>query len=387
MVPYFSLANFIILLFFMLREPPSKLWMGLALFVVFIVMYREQFWRIRYGPFFLSVQLIIVLLLAACYHPAYAYIGFIMSMPLSKQSTRFMVGVSVVFGIGILAVAIPRIDSSGPELLFILLPPLFGVCFMPWIIDRTIARYIQMAERLKAATEQLERMAQQEERQRIARELHDTLGHTLSLISLKGDLTAKLIPRAPDKAVAEAQDIRETARSALKQMRELVTEMRVVRLSEEYVHAKSLCAAASIQLEIEDSCYAGSNDAITDIERRSAASSAAMEHAPLSPLQETILAMCFREVLTNVVRHSHASQCTAALEITDGFVQLLVSDNGIGMEEKGIHRSDGNGIAGIKQRLMLVDGHLDIHSASDAGTQFIMNIPRIIRNDKVGEVK
>jgi len=262
-------------------------------------------------------------------------------------------------------------------MLFILIPPIFGVCNLPFII-RNAAKFKTMAERLKAATEQLERMAQQEERQRIARELHDTLGHTLSLIALKGELTEKLIPRAPEKAMSEARELTETARSALKQMRELVTEMRVVRLAEEYAHARSLCAAAGIAFTIEDRVYDIKADKPVD------EASPSIARTPLSPLQETILAMSFREVLTNVVRHSRATDCKAELEIQEGSVILHVTDNGQGMDEKEIKSASGSGIAGLRQRLMLVDGHLTIQSAPQAGMQIGLHIPRTIRSHQGG---
>ncbi|MFD0620877.1 sensor histidine kinase [Paenibacillus sp. GCM10027629] len=376
-VPYIALANCVIPLFFMLREPLASVWPGLLLFVVFLVAYREQFWRVRYVQHFLIVQLVIILFYVVAYEPGSAYLGFILSLPLSKQRPRFIMMVAIVFAAVTAWASIPYFEKIGSVMLFILIPPIFGVCIMPFII-RNAAKFKTMAERLKAATEQLERMAQQEERQRIARELHDTLGHTLSLISLKGELTEKLIPRAPEKAMAEARELTETARSALKQMRELVTEMRVVRLAEEYAHARALCAAAGIALTIEDRVYDHKKDKTADETLSPTA------RTPLSPLQETILAMSFREVLTNVVRHSRATDCRAELEIQEGSVIMHVIDNGQGMDEKEIKSASGSGIAGLRQRLMLVDGHLTIQSAPQAGMQIGLHIPRTIRSQQGG---
>ncbi|WP_018757410.1 sensor histidine kinase [Paenibacillus terrigena] len=376
-VPYIALANCVIPLFFMLREPLASVWPGLLLFAVFLVAYREQFWRVRYVQHLLIVQLVIILFYVVAYEPGSAYLGFILSLPLSKQRPRFIMVVAVVFAAVTAWASIPYFEKIGSVMLFILIPPIFGVCIMPFII-RNAAKFKTMAERLKAATEQLERMAQQEERQRIARELHDTLGHTLSLIALKGELTEKLIPRAPEKAMSEARELTETARSALKQMRELVTEMRVVRLAEEYAHARALCAAAGIALTIEDRVYDHKKDKTAD----EALSPTA--RTPLSPLQETILAMSFREVLTNVVRHSRATDCRAELEIQEGSVIMHVIDNGQGMDEKEIKSASGSGIAGLRQRLMLVDGHLTIQSAPQAGMQIGLHIPRTIRSQQGG---
>ncbi|WP_152395257.1 sensor histidine kinase [Paenibacillus guangzhouensis] len=378
-VPYIALANCVIPLFFMLREPLASVWPGLLLFVVFLAAYREQFWRVRYVQHFLIVQLAIILFYVIAYEPGSAYLGFILSLPLSKQRPRFIMVVAVVFAAVTTWASIPYFEKIGSVMLFILIPPIFGVCIMPFII-RNAAKFKTMAERLKAATEQLERMAQQEERQRIARELHDTLGHTLSLIALKGELTEKLIPRAPEKAMAEARELTDTARAALKQMRELVTEMRVVRLAEEYAHARSLCAAAGIALMIDDRVY----DVKADKTGNGAELVSQAVRTPLSPLQETILAMSFREVLTNVVRHSRATECRAELEIEEGSVILRVTDNGQGMDEQEIKSASGSGIAGLRQRLMLVDGHLTIQSAPHAGMRIGLHIPRTIRSHQGG---
>ena len=180
--------------------------------------------------------------------------------------------------------------------------------------------------------------------------------------------------------MAEARELTETARSALKQMRELVTEMRVVRLAEEYTHARALCAAAGIALTIDDRVY----DVKVDKKEAGAELNLQTARTPLSPLQETILAMSFREVLTNVVRHSRATACKAELEIQEGSVILHVIDNGQGMDEKEIKSASGSGIAGLRQRLMLVDGHLTIQSAPHAGMQIGLHIPRTIRSHQGG---
>jgi two-component system, NarL family, sensor histidine kinase DesK len=379
LLPLISLANLSVPLFLILREPPLKLGIGLALLFVFIVVYREQFWRQAYAQLFIVIQLAIVLAFMIFYHPVYAYVGILIALPLSRQSIRFMGIISVVFAVMSAVLAYPLYAKIGIMLLFILLPPLFSVCIMPFII-RNQMNYKQMAERLKAATEQLERMAQQEERQRIAQELHDTLGHTLSLISLKGDLMSKMIKRAPERALDEANEISETARAALKQMRELVTTMRVVRLHEEYTHAKALCAAAGITIKITDLCYGRDFDQ----ESGNSAPTSSFDRLPLSPLQESILAMCFRETLTNVVRHSRASRCSAELEVEDGLVRLNIVDDGVGIDQERLKQASGSGIVGLKQRLALVDGYLTLESEPNRGTKFALHIPRTIRSERIG---
>lgn len=351
--PYLIMANMVIPVVFMLREPMPRMIPGLLLLGLFMILYRQLYWVVKGAPYLLAAQAAITLLLAAVYNPMYAYVGFMLAHTLSVQKTPVVVSISAAFGLGIAAVAVMRLGTLTPELWVLLLPPLFGVCVLPFLV-RISVKYKQMALRLQAATSQIERMAQQEERQRIARELHDTLGHTLTLISLKSEVTEKLIHRAPDKAAGEAKEIRETARAALKQMRELVTEMKVSKLSDEFIQAKQLCDAAGVELAVQETAL------------------------PLSPLQETILATCFREAITNVVRHSSASRCSVMTELAEGAALLRVKDDGVGFAAEAV-RSGSNGLNGIRERLMLVDGSLSVASKAAGGAEITLRVPLVIK--------
>ncbi|MCM3340305.1 sensor histidine kinase [Paenibacillus sp. MER TA 81-3] len=376
-VPYLLLANLIIPLSFLFREPVQRLLPGLALLALFVILYRQLYWTVRWVPLLLALQVLITLILAAVYHPMYSFISFLFINQLSQQKTAFIVSIASVFTLGMAACAAPYIGTVGWELSIGLLPPLFGVFSMLPFTIRIYAQYKQMEERLQAATAQVERMAQQEERQRIARELHDTLGHTLSLIALKAEVVEKIVPRDPQKASQEAHDIRQTARSALKQMRELVTEMKVVRLIEEFGHARTLCAAAGIEISLPErlSEWDGRVDPAM-AEARSIADGP----LPLTALQETILAMCFREVLTNVVRHSRAASCHVDFEVEEGCVRLVVKDDGIGLTAEQTLKAKSRGLAGLRQRLALVDGSLELDSHPGAGTELTLYMPCVIRN-------
>ena len=107
----------------------------------------------------------------------------------------------------------------------------------------------ELRQKLYVANEEIARLSKNEERERISRDLHDTLGHTLSLITLKSELAEKLITRNPDRAIQEVKDIQATSRPALKQVRELVSGMNAVTIRDEMVHAKQILTAAGIGLE------------------------------------------------------------------------------------------------------------------------------------------
>ena len=164
----------------------------------------------------------------------------------------------------------------------------------------------ELRQKLYVANEEIARLSKNEERERISRDLHDTLGHTLSLITLKSELAEKLITRNPERAIQEVKDIQATSRAALKQVRELVSGMNAVTIRDEMVHAKQILTAAGIGLETNNE----------------------LDGRLLSPLIDNILGMCLRESVTNVVKHSHARTCKLELLEQPGSLQLIVTDDG-----------------------------------------------------------
>lgn len=372
--PYFLLTNLLIPIYFLFYEPKSIQWLGFVLLGLFILLFRQFYFNAKWALQILMAQVGILLILAAVFHPMYTFIGFMIAAPLSKQRMPILLSITIVFTIVMGFITVPYLDHAGSQM-WVGLVPMFGVCILPYIIRASI-QFQQKSARLRADT--AERMAQQEERQRIARELHDTLGHTLSLIALKGEVVEKLINRHPERAIVEAREIRETARTALKQMRELVTEMKVTYFADEYKHAVSLCSAAGIPLAFQYQSI--SNRKPSNV---GTGDELVINKLPLTPLQETILAMCFRETITNVVRHSRATKCNVHLDIQEGEVRVSVSDDGIGVDTDQLYTSS-NGIAGLRQRLVMIDGRITLSSSSGKGTEVTLHIPRVIRNEKVG---
>src|SRR5690606_26094106 len=146
---------------------------------------------------------------------------------------------------------------------------------------------------LEYANKRIADLVKQEERQRIARDLHDTLGQKLSLIGLKSDLARKLVYKNPEEARNELRHVQQTARTALNEVRNMVSQMRGIRLKEELVRVKQILKAAEIELIIEENCKLSN----------------------VSLFLENILSMCMKEAVTNVVKHSKATLCTICFEI------------------------------------------------------------------------
>jgi two-component system, NarL family, sensor histidine kinase DesK len=215
----------------------------------------------------------------------------------------------------------------------------------------------ELEEQLEDAQKRISELGKMEERQRIARDLHDTLGQKLSLIGLKSDLAGKLIDLNPDSAKNEIKDIRQTARTALKEVREMVSEMRGARLSDEVIRIKQILKAAQIGFKLEGSPV--------------------LQGTPL--FVETVLSMCMKEAVTNIVKHSHADFCKIVIDELQTGVTISIQDNGVGLSA----RSDffiGNGLQGMKERLEFVNGSLDIESKN--GTILYIKVPNAIKNNE-----
>ena len=187
---------------------------------------------------------------------------------------------------------------------------------------------------LRLAQHENRNLAAVAERERIARDLHDVLGHTLSLIVLKSELASKLASRDVERAVVEIREVEVITRKALAEMGEAVRGYRTT-LADEVAQTRELLAAAGIRADVDIPA-----------------------NLQLPRATDVILGVSLRELVTNVVRHSRAS--TSAVRIVTGDeVRLEVADNGQGGSGVG-----GSGLDGLRQRLDVVGGSLQLDGAS-----------------------
>lgn len=211
----------------------------------------------------------------------------------------------------------------------------------------------KLEEQLQVANERIAELVKQEERQRIARDLHDTLGQKLSLIGLKSDLARKLIHKDPEQAKTELKDVQQTARTALNEVRKMVSSMRGIRVKDELHHIRQILTAAEIDFELK-------------------------QESPLanaSLFLENLLSMCLKEAVTNVVKHSKATACEITIDQTENEISISVRDNGVGLNED-IDVGKGSGLLGIMERLEFVNGSLEIDSKD--GTRIVMKVPNVV---------
>ncbi len=200
---------------------------------------------------------------------------------------------------------------------------------------------------LRLTRDEVARLAAMAERERIGRDLHDLLGHTLSLVALKSELAGRLIERDPAAARQQIGEVETVARQALAQVREAVAGIRATGLEAELAAARLALLSAEIHLDQR------------------------LAPIALTPAAESVLAMGLREAVTNILRHAGASRVDVELTLVDGEPVLSVGDDGRG----GIQRA-GHGLDGMRERLSGIGGRLEVDSPPAGGTRLRLVLPR-----------
>ena len=205
---------------------------------------------------------------------------------------------------------------------------------------------VEANQKLSQAREQIARLAVGEERLRFARDLHDLIGHSLSVIALKSELAGRLIKSSPGLAGHEVEDIEKVARDALREVREAVAGYRQPTLAAELAGAHEALMAAGIEFHVDQ------------------------EHAPLTPAVEAVLAWTVREGVTNVMRHSQAKRCAIRISSRDGHITVEVVDNG-----RGGTLEAGSGLRGLRERVLERGGTLTAEPLPHEGFRLRVTLP------------
>ena len=208
--------------------------------------------------------------------------------------------------------------------------------------------------KLRMAHEEIEQLAKTAERERIARDMHDVLGHSLSLIVLKSELAGRLLDSQPSRAALEIAEIETAARQALAEVRKTITGYRSEGFASELTRAAQVLKTAGVRLNKP-------------------------AKAPyLTPRHEATLSLVLREAVTNIVRHADASECS--IEVSTGLdsTQLVIADDG-----RGDIRQEGNGLRGMRERVQELGGSLSLESSR--GTRLHIELPQRGENAEVVE--
>jgi len=215
------------------------------------------------------------------------------------------------------------------------------------VMDGTLARSRQA---LLRAQEEVAHMATIAERERISRDLHDLLGHTLSLITLKAELAGKLAERDLAACKREIADIETSARNALAEVRSAVTGYRLTGLAHELASARASLAAAGITLTEQ------------------------VEPLSIPAAAENVMALALREAVTNIIRHAGATRCTVSMAGDGEAIVLRVADNGV--LAAGVHAlRHGNGLTGMKERAAAIGGRLALNLNLEHGLALELRLP------------
>ena len=224
-------------------------------------------------------------------------------------------------------------------------------------IDIQIGAEKRADAKLRLAHDEIERLAKVAERERIARDLHDVLGHTLSVIVLKSELASRLVEHDQARAKAEMAEVEQIARDALAEVRHAIRGYRTGSLAEEFARARATLETAGIQTQCE-----------TDQIRR--------DGSKLSAAQETVLALVVREAVTNVVRHSGARNCRIIFGQDARSYNLRIEDDG-----RGGTAEEGNGLRGMRERVEALYGTMT-HDGSH-GTKLSITLPTRDRQEAI----
>ncbi|MBE1160628.1 sensor histidine kinase [Dyella acidiphila] len=204
---------------------------------------------------------------------------------------------------------------------------------------------------LKLSQDEVRRLAATAERERIGRDLHDLLGHTLSLITLKLELSRKLFDRDPTAARRELEEAENVARHALGEVRAAVTGIRATDLAAELASAHLLLESSAVHLDYG-------------------------QLPPSLPVEvERGLALVIREAVTNIHRHAGATEASVRFDLTTEKLQMQICDNG-----RGGQSAEGNGINGMRERVSALGGTLSIDSPPKRGTRLQVCVPLGAKN-------
>lgn len=355
--PYIWVVFYILPFYFIFRSSaPYQIVLGSLLIIAFFACYVLSFvstgWKVY---FWTSLQIAISIMMTMLF----GYVYFSLFLAFFIGNIKNKVGFITLYTVHLVTTVVTinwgfltKTSWFITQLPFVLVS-LIGVILLPvTTYNRNKSDHLQV--QLKDANKRISELVKLEERQRIARDLHDTLGQKLSLIGLKSDLAGRLIVEHPSRAQAEIADVRQTARVALKEVRELVTQMRGTRLQDELFRIRQILKAAQIEFSLEGD----------------------PEQLDISLMNENVLSMCLKEAVTNIVKHSSATACSIVIKPSRGEFIVTIQDNGVGIAVNSFYFK-GNGLKGMKERLEFVNGSMEI--TSNEGTMLTIKVPSSLK--------
>jgi two-component system sensor histidine kinase DesK len=314
-------------------------WISLAIFLV--LYFRACYRRVHENALWYALAIAVLGFVVTPYNTgAQTYIvyavAFFAFVPDLRLAVRLMAATVVAFALEWWWLGFPWMYSMTA----LVIGPVIGG--MNLVYRRNQQRNVE----LKLSHDEVRRLAALAERERIGRDLHDLLGHTLSLITLKSELANRLFERDPVSARREIAEVERVARDALTQVRRAVTGIRAAGLAAEVASAKLLLESNGVRLDYD------------------------FADMPLPVEIETVLAMTVREAATNIQRHARANSARVTLAVEGSALVLSVEDDG-----RGGAIVPGNGLTGMRERLAGIGAELRVDSAPRRGTVLTVSLP------------
>ncbi len=326
----------------------AALLLGTALFVcVYLALLPPMPWLLKQGERGILIALgalpaIAIAVLLGGAPPSYVslFVYFVVAAGLLLP-TRAAVVVIFATALGVAIAGAVRDTDDGALAATVLTIVALGV------LMTAFGRISRANRELRATREELARLAVSQERLRIGRDLHDLLGHSLSVIALKSELARRLVQGAPDRAAAELAEIESVARDALAEVRETVEGYRRPALAEELEGARAALAAAGIDCELE-----GAGVDVPDE-------------------VDAVLAWAVREGTTNVIRHSHARHCAIRIRSDGAQAAVEIEDDG----HASPPQRRGSGLSGLRERAQQLRGDVEAGLRPEGGFLLRLTVP------------
>lgn len=325
----------------------------LLLIILFVAIYRQPYWRDSY-LLYIFLQALIIGYWVFMFGPTFFWLSaYSINSLASLTPKKRLTGIGIYVVIAVFTSVLKNYGSL--EIILSCLPILINA-YNTYVILST-RKWKESQQQLEKANNRIDELVKQQERQRIGRDLHDTLGQKLSMITLKTELAEKLLERNPSKAAIELSEVVAISRATLKQMRGLVEDLETGSLEEELRAGRQHLESAGIETIV----YA--------------------EVVQMNRAYEKIAVMAMRELVTNVVKHSSASSCSIHVEQSVDGVMLRIEDNGVGIDRV----VPNNGMLGLQSRMELINGTIQWRNSVD-GTivQIQIPLPQSVGKEVVG---
>jgi two-component system sensor histidine kinase DesK len=340
-LPWLSFSAFFFVKFFYVTPPAWEILLSAVVFAAFLVAYFIAF-RNYQRPGRLRRPAVFIILLGILMAPINPGANVFFSYPAWYLGRAFRPkqALLVIGTLAGLVVALTLIFRLDLDFFF----PAFILTIGLGLMSIGIRRFEVIQGELALSREQVAHLARVAERERIARDLHDSVGHSLSVIALKSDVAAQLAGEDPVRAADEIAAVGEIARSSLAEIRATLSGYHELSLAAELDVLAASLRETGIQCDIE------------------------AETGELPAHVQTALTMCIRESVTNVIRHSGAGRCTVRIDADTESIRATIRDDGIGLQE-----NPGNGLSGMRQRIEGMGGSIAIDG--NRGTAVTVVLP------------